>query len=294
MSAITPTIVRAGLRRSIQVNAIASACQKRSTSWIPWEPNWLNQPNMKLTLDLPSEEATSKPEDKKPLAEKPSTPAVRKVGEAVIAPATAAIGAGTQEISISGKTVPPSIQAGSTRIPSTQTRNTHTTSNSGSDGDSDNTPSNTAALVHLLPTTLLRIPDMPSTWPGKTQRHPDQPRVRKQRMALIHSFTSTPQPSPLPTPDVLSHVALFPSLDTDPHPSLTFEKAVARYMDGVKARAEALVYVERFADPDIGRQVLDEVERVQWRRVVWSALENLPGLPGKGDEGEGEKKKGKA
>lgn len=96
----------------------------------------------------------------------------------------------------------------------------------------------------------------------------------------------------MPSPHVLH--ALFPSIDTDPNPSLTFEKAVAGYMDGIKAREEALVAVEESADPEISRQVLAEVEEVQWRRVVWAALENLPKLPEKSGEDKDEKKgKGK-
>ncbi|XDG01325.1 hypothetical protein ABKA04_000940 [Annulohypoxylon sp. FPYF3050] len=297
MSAITSTVVRAGLRRGIQANAFSSACQKRSVSWMPWEPDWAKP---KLTLDQddpvfnlpPPEDTTSKAEDKKLLTEESNTQAVRKVGEAVVAPATTTVGAGTQEVSTSGKTVPPSIQAGSVRIPSTQSRSMHTASGSAA-------PSSAPALLHL-PTTLLRIPDMPSTWPGETPPHPDQPRVRKRRMELIHAYTSTPQPflpdstgiPYMPSPHVLH--ALFPSIDTDPNPSLTFEKAVAKYMDGIKAREEALVAVEESADPEISRQVLAEVEEVQWRRVVWAALENLPKFPEKNDKDEGkEKGKGK-
>ncbi|KAI0883343.1 uncharacterized protein GGS22DRAFT_195138 [Annulohypoxylon maeteangense] len=315
MSAITSVLVRrTGLNRGgIRVTAIASASQRRSTSWIPWEqPNptlYMQQPNQAHPKD-PLTDTESPPEET--LTDTLPTNNVRKVGEATVAPATATVGPGTQEVSTSGKTVPSSIQAGSIRVPSTQTRTMHTAS-----GSTSSTPTSAPALLHL-PTTLLRIPGVPATWPGETPPHPDQPRIRKQRITVIHEFGSYRAPT-LPSRPVISSLPLstptkqptgedqneevekgddkalptlqihhtIPPIDFDPHPSLTFEKAVARYMDGVKEREEALAAVELHSeggDLEISRRALAEVEKAQWGNVVLAALGNLPVLPEKGEE----------
>ncbi|KAI1213529.1 uncharacterized protein F4807DRAFT_456875 [Annulohypoxylon truncatum] len=332
MSSISSNLVRAGLPRGIRITTVSTPYQHRSISWMPWE-----QPNPKLYIDqsdpvynLPPPEDPAKKTDagaeaKKSHADTTGTQDVRKAGEAAVAPGTAAVGAGgKQEVSTSGKTVPTSIQAGSLRIPSTQTRSMHTASGG--------TPSSAPALLYL-PTTLLRIPGMPSTWPGESPQSPDQPRIRKRRMEVIHEFSSKPQQliraaaaitttaSGSPSEDNKSTRQVLETLgdmtsaspqtyneddngddgDLDPNTSLSFEKAVARYMEGVKAREEALAVADQSGDPAVSRQVLDEVERNQWRRVVWAALENLPKLPPESDEsgkgkdtaGQGKDAKGK-
>ncbi|KAI2468585.1 hypothetical protein F4781DRAFT_443451 [Annulohypoxylon bovei var. microspora] len=287
MSAITSTLVRAGLRRGMRVTAVASTCQHRSTSWIAWE-----QPNPALYMPPPQALPTTT-EAKQPPTDT-ITQDTRKVGEATVAPATAAVGAGSQEVSTSGKTVPSSIQAGSSRTPFSQTRSMHTKSS---------TPTSAPACLPL-PTTLLRIPGSPSTWPGEEPSHPAQPRIRKQRVEVVYEFCSAPRleerlpPTSLalplgrdtPSRPVLQVLdAMAAGLDTlggNPYATLSFERAVARYMEGVKSREEALAAVELSDDPEIGREALAEAERAQWRRVVRAALETLPELPLKGGKGK--------
>ncbi|OTB07235.1 hypothetical protein M426DRAFT_8963 [Hypoxylon sp. CI-4A] len=178
MNTVASTIIRASCRSGSRVTAATASAlqttQRRSTSWIAWE-----QPNPALYAPPPrappaneTQEAASKTQD------------TRSVGATVTAPATAVVMVGgSQEVSTSGKTIPSSIQAGTSRLPSSQTRSTHSQTPTA-----DNDPA-------CLPTTLLRIPGCTASWPGATPEHPDQKRVR---VRTVHEHSGPERPPPPP------------------------------------------------------------------------------------------------
>ncbi|KAI0835606.1 hypothetical protein F5Y06DRAFT_305841 [Hypoxylon sp. FL0890] len=276
MSGIISTLARASCQHGSRLAVAASACQRRSTSWIAWE-----QPNPSLYAPPPqapvsneTQEASSKTQN------------TRSVGKAVTAPATTAVAGGSQEVSTSGKTVPSSIQAGTSRIHFSQTRSAHSKSKSEDHAS--------------LPTTLLRIPGESSTWPVETPEFPDQPRIRKTR--TVHENEGpvrkeeTPAPAseseeaePKDTKDrsilrVLSNIAFgLKALEQNPyspHPVISFDKAIKKYMEGVQTRHEALA---RAKELHAARQAADEKDREEWRRVVKKALDTSI------DKGQGER-----
>ncbi|OTA91860.1 hypothetical protein M434DRAFT_12856 [Hypoxylon sp. CO27-5] len=271
MSGIASTLSRGGRQRGSRLAAAASTpstCHRRSTSWIAWE-----QPNPSLYGPPPQapisngiQQTTSK------------TQFTRNVGEAVTAPATAAVSGGSQEVSTSGKTIPLSIQAGASRVPFSQTRCSHSKSKAEKDP--------------YLPTTLIRIPGETVTWPVEASEHPDQPRIRKIR--TVHEnegpirneeasasysthelndakFKGTTRRH---TPQVASNLAFgLEALERDhtlSQPIISFEDAIKKYMDGVQTREEALA---RAKELDAARQEVDEKDRDEWHRIVKEALE---------------------
>lgn len=135
--------------------------QQRSTSWIAWE-----QPDPALY---------ARPLSNGQQQTANTNQANRNVGESVTAPSTAAVGCGSQEVSTSGKTVPPTIQAGSSNISFTQKRMLQTASPS----HNVEVQVQEAKEDSYLPKTLLCIPGVSSTWPHETEPTPTQKRVRK-------------------------------------------------------------------------------------------------------------------
>ncbi|KAI0145777.1 hypothetical protein F4776DRAFT_660655 [Hypoxylon sp. NC0597] len=271
MSGIASTLARGGRQRGSRLAVSASTpspCHRRSTSWIAWE-----QPNP--SLYAPPPQASISNETQKAASKAQFT---RNVGEAVTAPATAAVSGGSQEVSTSGKTVPLSIQAGASRVPFSQTRGSHSKTKPEKDP--------------YLPTTLIRIPGETVTWPVEVSEHPDQPRVRKLR--TVHKnegpirkdeasfYSSAPKSKdakPQDTterhmPHVTSNVAI--GLDAlEQNHSLarsiiSFEDAIKKYMAGVQTREEALA---RAKELDAARQEMDEKDRDEWHRIVKEALE---------------------
>ncbi|KAI1397338.1 hypothetical protein F4819DRAFT_503475 [Hypoxylon fuscum] len=253
MSSISPTLKRAGRKTTSQASAAISAAQtsqRRSTSWIAWE-----QPDPALYSP-----PARGPQESDAQQGGQKTQGTRSVGKAVTAPSTAAVAGGSQEVSTSGKTVPPSIRAGgSSRLPSSQTRSFSATPSRRPERDTS----------HKLPTTLLRIPDAPATWPREAGAHPDQTRVRKQR--VVHenegpsssASSSRDEQPPRKTSAIQRALDRYKGDDKDAsflqlavsdvtyglgqlsrHPEASqpradFEQAISRYMDGVHARGAA-------------------------------------------------------
>ncbi|KAI1768751.1 hypothetical protein GGR53DRAFT_462136 [Hypoxylon sp. FL1150] len=161
MTTIVPTLARAG-RQGTSRFAIAAktaqatttiTTQRRSTSWIAWE-----QPNPALYMPRPT--APKTPNDTTNETQEPAVAATSKPHDTRSVDkttTTTAVGAsGSQEVSVSGKSAPSSMHAGSNHSPSSasQTRSAHTTASSGR-----------GLYPWVLPTTLLRIPEITSTWP---------------------------------------------------------------------------------------------------------------------------------
>ncbi|KAI2615506.1 hypothetical protein GGR54DRAFT_642268 [Hypoxylon sp. NC1633] len=210
-----------------QVSTHPQTVQRRSTSWIAWE-----QPNPALYARPPSSEkqqAANSAQDTRP------------VGENVTAPASTAVVGGSQEVSTSGKTVPPTIQAGSSRTPFTQSRSLQTSTAQPEQHNSH----------PRLPTTLLRIPGITTTWPDTPSTHPDQKRVRKQQINDGHGTHTTKTPDPSPRHRVKKpghaqgralHLAsriahrlhVLRASPDSPFHALGFQE----HLDGVRARAE--------------------------------------------------------
>lgn len=158
---------------------------------------------------------------------------------------------------MSGKTVPPTIPAGSSRVLSSQTRSVQT--QAGKLGDEGGG----GAKRWVLPTTLLRIPKMTSTWPGETPEYPDQKRVRKHHVVVHenegpssrepdHTTEETcdttssrydPDGKPTALLSTVSSVLLgLQALKENPESSysnVSFRQAILTYMDGVQSREEA-------------------------------------------------------
>ncbi|KAI1457783.1 hypothetical protein F4805DRAFT_427349 [Annulohypoxylon moriforme] len=340
MSAIPSTLRagRAGLHRgSIRVTTIASvglsthsfprqltslltdhqASQRRSVSWIPWEqPNpqlYMNQNDPVHQIQPPEDSPTdTNSSDKQTPTDTPSTQDVPKVDETTDTPTTTTVGTGNQEVSKSGKTAPPSFYIRNFKFPDIQKRSMHT-DRGGSSGNGS-APTSAPLALHPPPTTLLRIPDMPSTWPGEESPYPDQPRVRKQRINVLHElsslarFTNTTPTSTNPTtnsptnskeeeqptifPDTLCPPIqqvlndIYP-VNLDPNTSLTFEEAVARYMEGVKEREAIRAAEEECAAREAVRRVLGRPHEEGGHATVWVPLD----LAGEG-QGDGEGQEG--
>ncbi|KAI1500980.1 hypothetical protein F5X99DRAFT_428955 [Biscogniauxia marginata] len=140
----------------------------RNTSWIAWE-----QPNPAIYAKPPMSARQTGSGSQKQAGnngDKTSASGTRPAGETVVAPSTVTMLAGSQEVSTSGKTAPPSIQAGSSRTPfsgpsSQQTRAFRTQYDAGGHD--------------YLPTTHLCIPGHAATWPCVQPEEPHQKRVRK-------------------------------------------------------------------------------------------------------------------
>ncbi|XXH04818.1 hypothetical protein Hte_011240 [Hypoxylon texense] len=242
---------------------VVATAPRRATSWIAWE-----QPNPALyappTRAPPSSEAQEAAAGK--------AQGTRSVGKTVTAPATAPVAGGShQEVSVSGKTMPPSIPARSSRALSGQTRSVQTLAAAKPNGDVD------VDVVDrwTLPTTLLRIPDVTSTWPGETPAYPDQKRVRKlHHVVVVHenagpssrtpaahpaqpgdTTSSRHDPSETKSTALLSTVSSvllgLQALKENPessYPSVSFRQAVLTYMDGVQSREEARAAVKDLED----------------------------------------------
>ncbi|KAI1777770.1 hypothetical protein F4818DRAFT_456812 [Hypoxylon cercidicola] len=248
MSTVVPTLVRVGRQGNSRLAIVtktaqvAVTSQRRSTSWIAWElPNpALYAPPPGATPSNETQQAASKIQD------------TRSVGKTVTAPSTVAVAGGSQEVSVSGKTVPLSIKAGSTRIPSGQTRSVQTQSrpHEGVDG-------------WMLPTTLIRIPKMTSTWPDEKPVHPDQKRVRKyyEVQALRKSGDTQSKQSATTLnrrnsldgkastllrtiSSVLFGLQALKEFPESSYPSVSFRQAILTYMDGVHSREEAAAAVK--------------------------------------------------
>ncbi|KAI2639939.1 hypothetical protein GGS26DRAFT_587390 [Hypomontagnella submonticulosa] len=230
MSASASKLARAGRRHGSRISATTLApqpCQRRYTSWIAWE-----QPNP--ALYAPPTRGAPTNETQQAASKSQGT---RNVGKAVTAPATTVVAGGIQEVSTSGKTVPPSIQAGISRAPYSQTRSIRTQANSNKN-------------EIYLPTTLLRIPGMTVTWPEETPAYSDQARVRKLRTVHQHGGPSREQ---TPLPDLRetlqrveahrasrpAHIAFgSPALKEGSYATVNFGVVLKKYMDGVRERAE--------------------------------------------------------
>ncbi|KAI0377862.1 hypothetical protein F5Y04DRAFT_284532 [Hypomontagnella monticulosa] len=209
---------RYGFRISAAYQAIKPS-HPRSTSWIAWE-----QPNPALYAPPPHGPPTSETQG---AASKSQD--TRDVGESVTAPATTVVAGGIQEVSTSGKTVPSSIQAGSSRAPYSQTRSMQTY----------------PRITFALPTTLICIPGVTATWPGEAPTRPQQPRIRTRKLRTVHKNGGPDRECAL-QPELLEtlkrceaqHLA-FALKEGGVCPGIIFGVAVKKYMDGVRARAEA-------------------------------------------------------
>ncbi|KAI0115374.1 hypothetical protein F4814DRAFT_460120 [Daldinia grandis] len=145
MSVVTQTLRKRGWRVATTSFLAPQACQHRPISWISWEmPNPALYPPPHPPPSSESRQAARKFQE------------ARNIGEASATPAAATTATGSQEPPTSGKVAPSSIQAGASRIPRSQTRAIQT--------QPESTP--------LLPTTLLRIPGVTATWPGKESKCP--------------------------------------------------------------------------------------------------------------------------
>ncbi|KAI0603129.1 hypothetical protein F4775DRAFT_587655 [Biscogniauxia sp. FL1348] len=155
---------RAG--RTLQVPVTLAISHSRNTSWIAWE-----QPNPALYAPrAPSQKGHEEGEKQTgTLSSQDSAWGSRQAGKTVVAPATAALPAGNQEVSTSGKIVPPTIQTSRTPFGSSsqQTRSLNTLRDENSNG------------AHQLPTTHLCIAGHAATWPCDQPEVPYQKRVRK-------------------------------------------------------------------------------------------------------------------
>ncbi|OTA66821.1 hypothetical protein K449DRAFT_431154 [Hypoxylon sp. EC38] len=249
MSGIASTLARSGRQRGSRLAASAStpsACHRRSTSWIAWE-----QPNPSLygpPPQAPISNATQQAASK--------TQFTRNVGEAVTAPATAAVSGSSQEVSTSCSTVPLSIQAGASRVPLSQTRCSHSKAKAEKDP--------------YLPTTLIRIPGETVTWPVEVSEHPDQPRVRKIRTVHENEGPIRKEEVPHLTSNLTFGLEALDQNRSLSHPIISFEDAIKKYMDGVQTREEALA---RAKELDAALQEVDEKDRDEWHRTVKEALE---------------------
>ncbi|KAI1484406.1 hypothetical protein F5X96DRAFT_675688 [Biscogniauxia mediterranea] len=137
----------------------------RNTSWIAWE-----QPNPALYAPrAPSQQGHQGGEKQQTgtISSQDSAWGTRQAGKSVVAPATAALPVGNQEVSTSGKTVPPTTQTSRTPF-GQQTRALNTLRDAKNSND-----------VHRLPTTHLCIPDHAATWPCDQPEVPYQERVRQ-------------------------------------------------------------------------------------------------------------------
>lgn len=264
---------------------------RRSTSWIAWE-----QPNP--ALYAPPTRAPPSSEAQEAAAKAQGT---RSVGKTVTAPATAPVAVGGhQEVSVSGKTMPPSIPAGSSRVLSGQTRSVQTLAAKHDGDDVDR---------WMLPTTLLRIPDVTSTWPGETPAYPDQKRVRKHHHVVVHenegpssrkldhhdaataaaqrsdTTSSHYDPAEMKSTALLSTVSSvllgLQALKENPessYPNVSFRQAVLTYMDGVQSREEARAAVKDLEDALL---VMNALEKEGSEKKEASAGENSNKSDGK-------------
>ncbi|KAL7626786.1 hypothetical protein AAE478_003560 [Parahypoxylon ruwenzoriense] len=266
MSARASLLSAAGRISGSRSALFTSTPQRRSTSWIAFE-----QPNPALYAKQPP--SSSGNNQQQAAAE---TQGTRNIGETVSAPGTAAT-----------KLAPPSIQAESSHVLFSQTRGLQTESQAPP-------PQSDASL---LPTTLLRIPGVTATWPAEASVHPDQKRVRKQR--VINTSDEAPSSSsPLEqkpqekehasSPDnenpaakepeqqegrierVLSHVsaglkALRENSSIMPRAQDLYEQGVREYASVV---ASAGAVVESQKDIKLGRSLVDEEDRKEWRRIT--------------------------
>ncbi|KAI1641012.1 hypothetical protein F4809DRAFT_637141 [Biscogniauxia mediterranea] len=169
MSTLTRAFARLGRPgRILHVPSVTLATShSRNTSWIAWE-----QPNPALYAPrAPSQQGHQGGEKKQigTISSQDSAWGTRQAGKTVVAPATAALPVGNQEVSTSGKTVPPTIQTSRTPFghPSQQTRALNTLRGANSND------------VHRLPSTHLCIPGHAATWPCDQPEVPYQERVRK-------------------------------------------------------------------------------------------------------------------
>ncbi|KAI1107186.1 hypothetical protein F4804DRAFT_352729 [Jackrogersella minutella] len=260
MSPIISTVTRAGRQRGSQLIVAAS---RRSTSWIAWE-----QPNPALYAR--PQQTTPSNETQKAASNDPGT---RNVGETTVAPSTASVGAGSQEVSTSGKTVPSSIQAGSSRVPFSQTRSVHSKTTSSD-------------LSHL-PTTILRIDGMTASWPGESPEHPDQQRVRKQR--IVHDQAVQVQSEEASEANhksgnrifrvlssITSTIEAFKENPYTARPVLPFDRAIDKYMNNVKLNAQELEAHEASKDLELFRQYMEEERQKQQRVFDESIAEVSP------------------
>ncbi|KAI1384858.1 uncharacterized protein F4822DRAFT_446035 [Hypoxylon trugodes] len=227
MSAISSRLTRAGRQLGSRIANTTSApqiCHRRSTSWIAWE-----QPNPALygppIQALPSNETQQNAS---------TAQNTRNVGGSVTAPATTAVAGGSQEVSTSGKTVPSSIQAGSSRIPFNQTRSIKTKSDQ-------------------LPTTLIRVPGVTSTWPGEKPTHPDQQRVRKQVVVHEHGGPSREENPEPELEDILTRI------DAENAPQINFEEMLGPY--GMR-RSDGGSYPD-YAFEEVTRQYIDILRNLE-------------------------------
>ncbi|KAI1476845.1 hypothetical protein K445DRAFT_17400 [Daldinia sp. EC12] len=138
--------------------------QHRSTSWVAWEqPNPALYKPPRASISTESRPGASHAQD------------AHDIGETVNTRATVTVGAGSQEISSTGKMAPPSIQvAGAGPTPRYEIRAVQTQTES----------------LPLFPTTLLCIPGVTATWPCDAPEHPHQQRVRRRSDSIQESKES--------------------------------------------------------------------------------------------------------
>ncbi|KAK6950513.1 hypothetical protein Daesc_008841 [Daldinia eschscholtzii] len=153
MRAITAAFRHSG-SRFITTSGVPRMYQHRSTSWVAWEqPNPALYKPPRASISTESRPGASHAQD------------AHDIGETINSRATVTAGAGSQEISSTGKMASPSTQvAGAGPTPPYQIRAVQTETES----------------PLLLPTTLLCIPGMTATWPCDAPEHPHQQRVRKR------------------------------------------------------------------------------------------------------------------
>lgn len=234
------------------------------------------------TPTTPSNNETQKP---KTAAAASKTHDKRSVGKTTTAPATAAVGpVGSQEVSVSGKTVPSSIRAGSSHIPSSSSSSSSGTQNQARSAHTATGPvrvRDSGKYSWLLPTTLLRIPDIVSTWPTSSEEteswseyqkkkeqeqkelrtdtvYKNQGPVSRQLAAAGDGVQSCDTSSSYLDEETLALIsttstlmATLQALEKNPeatYPMTAFCQAILKYLDGAKSCEEADALTKALVD----------------------------------------------
>ncbi|KAI0024723.1 hypothetical protein F4780DRAFT_551678 [Xylariomycetidae sp. FL0641] len=182
-ASIARTLVRAGRSSCVGASKHITQVTTRSTSWIGFE-----MPNPALYIPSPPTTHEKELEELNRLHLTHGVAEKEEKAEKVVAPATAALPLGSQEISISGKTARPSVPAGNTRTPLTQKRSfTQLYHSAETDTEAilkkllEPEPEFQASPMpkdDYLPITHLCLPGLPATWPVDVPEIPRQKTVR--------------------------------------------------------------------------------------------------------------------
>ncbi|KAI0180343.1 hypothetical protein GGR52DRAFT_569089 [Hypoxylon sp. FL1284] len=178
MAGILTNLIRRGGLRATTFAAIKAPFlpPHRYTSWIAFE-----QPNPALYTKPPGAPTGDKtPDSNNKNSATSNTLTTRRVGKATTAPATAVIPGGKQEISVSGKTAPPTITAGAT----TRRVSRYSTLSGPRDAQSGVWQNPWETQHWQLLSILLGMRE--SKWPDEAPTQPDPPRGDKIQ-GVVHA-----------------------------------------------------------------------------------------------------------